>query len=72
MCIRDRLDPFEKEFHLPATAVQLGDGQGRKVEIVGEENEQLVVLGIVELHPTQMDWVTPVSYTHLDVYKRQV
>ena len=52
------LDPFEKELHLPAAAVQFGYGQGRKVEIVGEKNEQLVVLGIVELHPAQLDRVT--------------
>ena len=53
------LDPFEKEFHLPATAVQLGNGQGRKVEIVGEEIERLVVLGIVELHLTQIGLGNP-------------
>ena len=51
------LDPFEEQFHLPATAIKFGDGQGRKVEIVGKEDEQLVVFGIVELHAAQLDRV---------------
>lgn len=51
------LDPFEEQFYLPTTAVKLGNGQGGKIEIVGDEDEQFVVLGIVELYPAQLDRV---------------
>ena len=38
------LDPFEEQLHLPTAFVELGDGQSRKLEIVGEEPEAFVVL----------------------------
>ena len=31
-------DPFEKQFNLPSMAVELGDGLGGDVEVVGEVN----------------------------------
>ena len=41
------LDPFEEQ--LVATAfVELGDGQSRKLEIVGEEPEAFVVLFVIK------------------------
>lgn len=40
------LDPFEEQFHLPATLVELGDGHGREREAVREEDEPLAGLGI--------------------------
>ena len=30
------LDPFEEQFHLPAALVELGDGQRRKLEVIGQ------------------------------------
>ena len=40
------LDPLEEEFDLPAGFVELGDGQRRHVELIGQENQALVDLGI--------------------------
>ena len=40
------LDPFEEEFDLPAVAIELGDGQRRHGEVVGQENQRLARLGI--------------------------
>src|SRR5712671_3356208 len=34
-------DPFEEQFHLPSRLVNLGNGQCRKDEVVGEELESL-------------------------------
>jgi len=31
------LDPLEEEFNVPTGFVELGDGQSRKFEVVGEE-----------------------------------
>ena len=39
-------DPLEEQFDLPATLVELGDGQSRKSEVVGEKDEALAGLGI--------------------------
>ena len=36
------LDPLEKQLHLPAALVQLRNGEGRKDEMVGEEDQPLV------------------------------
>lgn len=47
--------PFEKQFDQPATAVELRDGERRKGKVVDEKDEELVVLGIVELHVLQPD-----------------
>jgi len=40
------LDPFEEEFDLPAGFVELGDGQRGQIELVGQENQALVDLGV--------------------------
>ena len=32
-------DPFEEQFDLPTTPIQVGDGQGGQFEIVGQEHE---------------------------------
>ena len=42
------LDPFEEQLHLPTAFVELGDGQSRKLEIVGEEPEAFVVLFVIK------------------------
>ena len=40
------LDPFEKQLHLPAAAIQVSDGYCRKDKVVGQKHECFVVLGI--------------------------
>jgi hypothetical protein len=50
-------DPFEKQFHLPATFVKLSDGQSRKLKIVGEEPKAPVVLFVIENDVTQILWI---------------
>jgi len=35
------LDPFEEEFDLPAAAIELGDGQRRDGEVIGQEDQAL-------------------------------
>ena len=32
------LDPFEEQFDLPASAIELGDGQRRDGKVVGQED----------------------------------
>ena len=43
------LDPLEEQLDLPAAAIQLGDGQGRQREVVGEEARGLAAFAVVEL-----------------------
>ena len=40
------LDPFEEPFDLPAASIQLGDGQRRHGEVVGQEDEGFAGEGI--------------------------
>ena len=47
-------DPFEEQFDLPATAIKLGDGQSRQVEVVGQKDQIFVVFDIVELDAAQV------------------
>jgi len=42
------LDPFEEQLDLPTAFVELGDGQSRKLEVVGEEPEAFVVLFVTK------------------------
>jgi hypothetical protein len=42
------LDPFEEQFDLPTTLVQLGDGQCRQSEVVGQVDEEPFRLGVEE------------------------
>ena len=39
-------DPFEEQFDLPAAAIELGDGQRRDREVVGQENQDFAGSGI--------------------------
>lgn len=48
------LDPFEKKFDLPAGFVQLADGGWRKTKQVGEEDECLSCLWILEANTSQL------------------
>src|SRR5271167_3197741 len=47
------LDPFEKEFDLPAAAVQFGNRKGGQDEIVGQEYEGLGGFGILKADAAQ-------------------
>ena len=35
------LDPFEEQFDLPAAMIELGDGQSRHGEVVGQKDQRL-------------------------------
>ena len=50
-------DPFEEEFDTPTGTIELRDGERRQVEVVGDEDEFAMMLGIVETHPTERLWV---------------
>lgn len=39
-------EPFEEQFNLPAAAIQLGEGQSRDGEVVGQKDQHLAGLGI--------------------------
>ena len=48
------LDPFEEQFHLPATFVQCGDGQGWQGCVVGQKHQRLGRFGIFETNTPQL------------------
>ena len=47
------LDPFEKQFDLPAATIQLGDGQSWQGEVVGEKDQALAGNRIFEADSTE-------------------
>lgn len=47
------LDPFEKQFDLPAASIEIGDGQCWQRKIVGKEHQVLAGYGIFESDTTQ-------------------
>ena len=46
-------DPFEKQFHLLAVAVDIGDRRGGDGEMVGQKDEPLALLPVEVGHPPQ-------------------
>jgi len=48
------LDPLEEDLDLPARAVQLGDGQGREVEVIGQKGVAPSRLGILVADPAEL------------------
>ena len=48
------LDPFEKQFNVPAAPIQLTNGHGRKREIAGDEGEGLVSFFVPVLYASKM------------------
>jgi hypothetical protein len=48
------LDPFEEQFHLPATFVQSSNGQGRQGRVVGEEDQSLLGCWVLEPDTSQV------------------
>ena len=47
------LYPFEKQFDMPAGAVNLAHLNGGQTKVIGEENEQARILGVVIADATQ-------------------
>ena len=48
------LDPFEEQFHLPATLVESRNGQGWQRRVVGQKHQRLARLQILEADTPQM------------------
>src|SRR5271169_6886762 len=48
-------DPFEEQLHLPARLVEVRDGEGRKVEVVGQKDEPAALVQVVESDASE--WV---------------
>lgn len=51
------LDPFEEEFDLPATAIELGDGQRRHGEVIGQEDQRPARFRIAIADAAQRDGI---------------
>src|SRR5205807_7100650 len=51
-------DPFEEQLDLPATAIELSDGQRRQRKVVGNENHALVGLGVEVTNAPQFVGIT--------------
>jgi len=47
-------DPLEEQFDLPAALVEGGDRQGRQSGVVGEEEQCLARVGILEANAAQL------------------
>src|SRR6266567_460962 len=52
------LDPFEEQFHLPATAIELGNGQWRQGKVVGQKDQPSFLLGVEITNAPQFVRVT--------------
>ena len=52
-------EPAEEELHLPATAIQVGHGNGGNREVVGQEGKAFVRFRIDELHQAQFVRIIP-------------
>ena len=48
------LDPFEEQLDLPAASVQLGNGQCRQGEVVGQKHKAPVVVLVEEADPSKL------------------
>ena len=48
------LDPFEEQFHLPTTAIELGDGQRRQGKVVRQKDQPSFLLGIEKADATEL------------------
>ena len=48
------LDPLAEQFELPAVLVERADSGARQCDLVGEEDERLVGIGVFESNPAQM------------------
>ena len=51
------LDPFEEQLHLPAEFVEGGNAEGRKGEIIRQEDERFVGGSVEEANSSQAVWI---------------
>jgi len=51
-------DPFEEQLDLPTALVDLGDGERRQGEVVGQEDQSAVEFFVVESDASELLWVT--------------
>jgi hypothetical protein len=51
------LYPFEKQFHLPATPIQIYDDHCWQRKVVGQKHQGFVCYGIVIFHPAEFVWI---------------
>src|SRR3990172_10847767 len=58
-------DPLEKQFHTPATPIELCDCECRKLEVVGQKHQTPVVLGVVVRHTTKRSRIKMRSFETL-------
>jgi len=56
------LDPFEEQFDLPAALVKVRDAQGRKFEMVGQEDQILPGFGVEEVDAPQLGGVAKFAF----------
>ena len=76
MCIRDRLSPGRtklRDFYTKLT-IQGPTGQSKVVDDLAHVWMAADTIGMCPVDPLDEDYleaIQPVSYTHLDVYKRQ-
>ena len=47
------LDPLKEQLHLPTAFVEVGDGEGREVEVVGQKDEETLVFLVKIANATQ-------------------
>ena len=52
-------DPFEEQLDLPTALVDLGDGERRLGEIVGQEDQSVAVFFVVESDASELLGVIP-------------
>ena len=56
------LDPFEKQFDVPATLVNAGDGYCGQPEMVGNKDQALACFWIDETDSSEFSWVIPFTF----------
>ena len=54
-------DPFEKQFYLPTTTIDVGYGKSSDRKVVGEKDQAFVALGIEVSYPTQRFGILPLG-----------
>ena len=63
------LDPSKKQFHLPPTLVEGADGERRQGEVVGEEDQRLGGIGILEANAAQALGVALMRVEHGQLHR---
>ena len=66
MCIRDRSGIDLGDVHPNSVKLELTGESGRTLEVIAAS------IGGGRIEICEIDGLTAVSYTHLDVYKRQI